>query len=62
LNLATTKKLPHAIDRHVGDRVRMRGQAENLTKLHKAQLSSDRMSCHSATANQVRLALHTAAY
>src|SRR5262249_36039752 len=39
-----------------------RGQLENLVKLHKAQLSSDRMSCHSATANQVRLALHTAAY
>ena len=31
-----------------------RGQAENLIKLHKAQLASDRMSCHSATANQVR--------
>jgi hypothetical protein len=30
-------------------------------KLHKAQLASDRMSCHRATANQVRLALHTAA-
>jgi hypothetical protein len=28
----------------------------------KAQLSSDRMSCHSATANQVRLVLHTAAF
>jgi hypothetical protein len=28
-----------------------RGQMENLIKLHKAQLSSDRMSCHSATAN-----------
>jgi hypothetical protein len=39
-----------------------RGQAENLIKLHKAQLASDRMSCHSATANQVRLAFHTAAY
>jgi Transposase DDE domain group 1 len=39
-----------------------RGQMENLIKLHKAQLSSNRMSCHSATANQVRLALHTAAY
>ncbi len=39
-----------------------RGQMENLIKLHKAQLSSDRMSCHSATANQVRLTLHTAAY
>jgi hypothetical protein len=23
-----------------------RGQMENLTKLHKAQLASDRMSCH----------------
>jgi hypothetical protein len=30
-----------------------RGQMENLIKLHKAQLASDRMSCHSATANQV---------
>jgi len=35
---------------------------ENRIKLHKAQLASDRMSCHSATANQVRLALHTAAF
>jgi hypothetical protein len=26
---------------------------ENLIKLHKAQLFSDRMSCHNATANQV---------
>ena len=34
----------------------------NLIKLHKAQLASDRMSCHSATANQVRLVLHTAAF
>ena len=39
-----------------------RGQAENLIKLHKAQLASDRTSCHSAIANQVRLVLHTAAY
>jgi hypothetical protein len=39
-----------------------RGQMENLIKLHKAQLSSDRMSCHSATANQVRLVFYTAAY
>jgi hypothetical protein len=31
-------------------------------KLHKAQLASDRMSCHSAIANQVRLVLHTAAF
>jgi hypothetical protein len=39
-----------------------RGQMENLIKLHKAQLASDRMSFHSATANQVRLVLHTAAF
>ena len=39
-----------------------RGQMENLIKLHKAQLASSRMSCHSATANQVRLVLHTAAF
>jgi hypothetical protein len=34
----------------------------SLIKLHKAQLGSDRTSCHSATANQVRLVLHTAAF
>ena len=39
-----------------------RGQAENLIKLHKTQLKSDRTSCSSACANQVRLILHTAAY
>jgi hypothetical protein len=39
-----------------------RGQMEDLIKLHKAQLASDRMSCHSATANQVRLVPHTAAF
>ena len=38
-----------------------RGQMENLIKLHKAQLASERLSCQSATANQVRLVLHTAA-
>jgi hypothetical protein len=26
-----------------------RGQMENLIKLHKALMASDRMSCHSAT-------------
>jgi len=35
---------------------------ENLIKLHKSQLGSDRMSCRSPIANQARLALHTAAY
>ncbi|WP_176590134.1 IS1380 family transposase [Sphingobium sp. EM0848] len=39
-----------------------RGQAENLIKQHKTQLSSDRTSCRSANANQMRLILHTAAY
>jgi hypothetical protein len=52
-----------------------RGQAENLIKpatgtplraesgsLHKDQLASDRTSCRTPLANQVRLILHTAAY
>ena len=32
-----------------------RGQAENLIKLHKGQLASDRTSCQSPIANQFRL-------
>ena len=39
-----------------------RGQTENLIKLHKTQLASDRTSCRSPLANQMRLILHTAAY
>jgi hypothetical protein len=39
-----------------------RGQAENWIKQHKAQLHSDRTSCTSANANQLRLILHTGAY
>lgn len=39
-----------------------RGQAENLIKLHKSLLASDRTSCRAATANQMRLILYTAAY
>ncbi len=39
-----------------------RGQAENLIKLHKGQLASDRTSCRNPAANQMRLVLHTAAY
>src|SRR3970282_2693572 len=39
-----------------------RAKADNLIKLHKAQLASDRTSCRSPRANQVRLILHTAAY
>jgi hypothetical protein len=41
---------------------RARGQAENLIKRHKSQLASDRTSCRSPLANQMRLILHTAAY
>lgn len=39
-----------------------RGQAENLIKLHKTQLASDRTACRSPLANPMRLILHTAAY
>lgn len=39
-----------------------RGGAENLIKRHKSQLASDRTSCRSPLANQMRLILHTAAY
>ena len=39
-----------------------RGQAENLIKRHKSQLASDRTSCRSPLANQMRLILHTVAY
>jgi hypothetical protein len=39
-----------------------RGNAENLIKLHKSQLKSDRTSCRCPLANQMRLVLHTAAY
>jgi hypothetical protein len=53
----------HGSARHLYETVYCaRGQAENLIKLHKAQLASDRTSCHSAIANQFRLVLHTAAY
>jgi hypothetical protein len=50
-------------DRHLYEGVYcLRGQAENLIKMHKAQLASDRTSCQSPVANQVRLVLHTCAY
>lgn len=50
-------------DQHLYEQVYCaRGQAENLIKLHKVQLSSERTSCQSPTANQVRLVLHTGAY
>ena len=39
-----------------------RGNMENLIKLHKSQLKSDRTSCRSPLANQMRPILHTAAY
>ena len=39
-----------------------RGQMENFIKNHKTFLHSDRTSCHTFTANQFRLFLHSAAY
>ena len=39
-----------------------RGQAENHIKAWKAHLAADRTSCSKATANQMRLFLHGAAY
>ena len=39
-----------------------RGNMENLIKAHKLHLASDRTSCSSATANQFRLLIHSAAY
>lgn len=39
-----------------------RGEAENLIKLHKAQLASDRPPCERPEANQFHLTLHTLAY
>ncbi len=58
--LPIPKSRGRSIDKKCAKRARLR--RENQIKLHKAQLASDRMSCHSATANQVRLAFHTAAY
>ncbi len=55
--------LGHGSAEHVYDTLYCaRGQAENLIKMHKSQLASDRTSCRSPLANQVRLILHTAAY
>ena len=39
-----------------------RCRAENLIKMHKGQLASDRTSCQSPLANRLRLVLHTAVY
>jgi hypothetical protein len=39
-----------------------RGQAENHIKSWKTHLAADRTSCHRASANQLRLMLHTSAY
>ncbi|CAN5354010.1 hypothetical protein BH09PSE3_BH09PSE3_27010 [soil metagenome] len=55
--------IEHGTAEHIYDTLYCaRGQAENLIKLHKTQLKSDRTSCRSANANQMRLILHTAAY
>jgi Transposase DDE domain group 1 len=39
-----------------------RGQMENHIKAFKRHLAADRTSCHTASANQMRLFLHTGAY
>jgi hypothetical protein len=39
-----------------------RGQAENHIKSFKTHLAADRTSCHTASANQMRLFLHAGAY
>jgi hypothetical protein len=55
--------LQHSDAKHIYETVYCaRGQAENLIKQHKAQLASDRTSCRSPLANQMRLILHTGAY
>jgi hypothetical protein len=55
--------LPKGSAEHIYDTLYCaRGQAENLIKMHKGQLASDRTSCRSPLANQMRLILHTAAY
>ena len=53
------RHLAHGGPRHLYEGVYCaRGQAENLIKLHKGQLASDRTSCQSPLANQFRLVLH----
>src|SRR6202790_2337617 len=53
----------HGTARHLYEKLYCaRGQAENLIKRHKSQLASDRTSCRSPLANQMRLILHSAAY
>jgi hypothetical protein len=39
-----------------------RGQAENHIKSFKSHLAADRTSCHTSSANQLRLFLHAGAY
>ena len=41
---------------------RQRGQMENHIKAFKRHLAADRTSCHTASANQMRLFLHAGAY
>ena len=55
--------LPHKGRRYLYDTLYCaRGQMENLIKDHKNSLRSDLTSCHSFTANALRLLLHSAAY
>src|SRR3977135_2705975 len=54
--------LPDALLRPRAGREPRPSPGQDLIKLHKAQLASDRTSCRSPLANQMRLILHTAAY
>src|SRR6266446_9266432 len=51
-----------SISWRIGGSPRMLAAAGRRREHVNRQLASDRMSCHNATANQVRLALHTAAF
>ena len=50
------------IRRNPGPGIHVFESNENLIKRNKSQLASDRTSCRSPLANQMRLILHTAAY
>jgi hypothetical protein len=57
--VTTLKGLEHVLYERV---YCARGQTDNLIKVHKLHLASDRASCTKATVNQFGLLIHTAAY
>jgi hypothetical protein len=50
------------VPRALYQRYAARGESENWIKAFKRHLNGNRLSCHTATANQFRLYLHAAAY